>query len=128
MKKFDPFFNWLIKNKKLLLIFLAVIYAVILILHIIFYSAEDKLSQCSITALAPFLGYAGFKIMFSFIKAKSTENDMNKIILFFLLGAIFIFVTYSIKYIINFPNGLSVALTLIMGCFLELISEIKNKQ
>lgn len=119
-------YRWFIEKEKIFLSVFSIIYIVLLVLHIFFYTQEDKLSQGLVIAIVPFIVYAGFKLMFQLIRVNAYENFIIGLIAFYGFGLTYGFLMFLYEYIQTFPNGLAVGVNLCMAAFGELIAEMKK--
>ncbi|MBQ8497918.1 MAG: hypothetical protein IJ489_10770 [Clostridia bacterium] len=126
MKRLKILYRWLVEKEKIFLLVFSVIYTVFLVLHMAFYTQEDKLPKGIVTAIVPFIVYAGFKLMFKLIRVKVQENYVIGFIAFYGFAVTYGLIMFLCKYIQIFPDGLAMGVNLCMAGFLELISEMKK--
>ncbi len=119
-------YRWLAEKEKIFLWVFSIMYTILLVLHISFYTQEDKLSQGIVIVIVPFIVYAGSKFIFKLIRVKAYENFVIGLIAFYGFGATYGFFSFLCEYIQKFPNGLAVGVNLCMAVFGELISEMKK--
>ena len=126
LNRLKSLYRWFIGKEKIFFSVFSAVYFVFIVLHIFFYTQEDKLSQGIVTVIAPFIVYAGMKLIFQWIRAKAYEDFVIGFIAFHGFGFAFGFFLLLYEYVQNFPNGLAIGVNQCMAAFAELIWEMKT--
>ena len=118
--------NRLVQKKKIILIVCAVVLIVLWILTLIFGNGEDKVTVLVLSLLLPFIFYGFVRVMYKIVKINAPSKVMRFFFWFFLIGATLGFIMMIVKYVTDFPNGLSPSLGGAEGLIVATLDEAKK--
>ena len=123
-KKIKTVYRWIISKEKLFFMVFFLIHIAMIVLHIIFYTQDDKLARGVELTTLPFIVYLGMIYSFKLVRKYFESLYFCSVAFSASVESVFI-IMFLVEYILNFPAENAIAPLLCMVGFLEAIREMK---
>ena len=116
----------LIQKKNIILIVCATVLFVILTLTLIFGDGEDKIKILVLSLILPFVVYGFVRLMYKIVSINAPSKVMSFFFYFFLIVGTIGTIVMTVRFITDFPNGLSPTLGACEGLIIATLDKAKK--
>ena len=116
----------LIQKNNIILIVCATVLFAILTLTLIFGDGEDKIKILVLSLILPFVVYGFVRLMYKIVSINAPSKVMSFFFYFFLIVGTIGTIVMTVRFITDFPNGLSPALGACEGLIIATLDKAKK--
>ena len=118
--------NKLIQKKNIILIVCVVVLLVLCALTLIFGNGEDKIKTLVLSLILPFVVYGFVRLMYKIVSINAPSKVMSFFFCFFLIVGTIGMIVMTVRFITDFPNGLSPTLGASEGLIIATLDKAKK--